>query len=191
MKFYSRERVEGIEQSPEFKTAFARSASRRTAARIGVVTKKEQLLAAISSIDIVITRVPLDSLYRKACDSYNRWHKQLQFERELRGDTIDFVPATPDSDESFLTRITVNYLRHKLRSYEKGLEVIYGKVGVTEAYIELNAKIYGEIADVYPEFAEECWRQQAQKKERIEYAKTAQERAPLFYLSWSGFMRSQ
>ncbi len=63
----------------------------------------------------------------------------------------------------FLARISVNYLRHMLTSYEDELTRIYGKTGVREAYLELNEKIYEAIGDTYEEvwweLVEECDRQ--------------------------------
>ena len=37
--------------------------------------------------------------------------------------------ASPENDSEFLDRITVNYLRHELTSYEAELAGLYGLIG--------------------------------------------------------------
>ena len=69
---------------------------------------------------------------------------------------IDDRHAHLDSDPFFLARITVNYLRHWLTSYEKELHWIAGKVGVEEGCDLIKTKVLVAIASKYLWLAEEC-----------------------------------
>jgi hypothetical protein len=100
------------------------------------------------------------SRWAHACENFNGFKEQAAFER---GD-YDFRAATLESDPSFLQRITVNYLRHRLSRYDSELERLFGKVGVRDAYAALNLKVYSAIADAYPELADECRRQEERKR---------------------------
>ena len=55
-------------------------------------------------------------------------------------------------------------LRHRYSSYERRLTEVYGKVGVREAYAQINQKVYDAIAAAYPTLAEECAAQLARKR---------------------------
>jgi hypothetical protein len=59
----------------------------------------------------------------------------------------------------------VNYLRHRLSSYEQELARLFGKVGVREAYLEVNDMVYDAIATAYPTLAAECARQLQTKRD--------------------------
>ena len=72
-----------------------------------------------------------------------------------------------DSDKEFLNRITVNYIRHNLTTYEKIIDTMYSKVGKQKAYNMLNKKVFEEIANVYPDYKEECDRQLKMKMEVV------------------------
>jgi hypothetical protein len=63
----------------------------------------------------------------------------------------------------FLERITVNYLRHVLSSYEGEIERVYGKVGMRQANKEISRKIYAAISEAYPWLKDECGRQLERK----------------------------
>jgi hypothetical protein len=157
MRLYQVSRVETVEASAAFQEAVTTSAPRKAAARQAVQTKRARLLEALEALVIVVPLLPQDRLTARACAHYNT----LQEER----DNWDYEPATPQSDPAFLARITVNYLRHALTSYEDELEKTFGKVGVREAYATINAKVYTAIAAAYPALAEACARQQARKAE--------------------------
>ena len=71
--------------------------------------------------------------------------------------------ASEDSDDAFLSRIMVNYIRHDLSSYEERLDMLFGRVGKREAYRILLKKIYKAIKKAYPSLADECNRQLSRK----------------------------
>ena len=55
-------------------------------------------------------------------------------------------PATEQSDPAFLERITVNYIRHQLTSYDTHLEQAAGQIGVHQAGKVIRRRIYDAIA---------------------------------------------
>jgi hypothetical protein len=157
MRLYLLPRVEAVEASEPWQEAVSASAPRKAAAAQAAHTKRARLLATIEALQVTVPLLSQDRLTARACAHYNA----LQEERG----NWDYEPATTGSDAAFLARITVNYLRHALTSYEEELERVYGKVGVREAYAMINAKVYTAIAAAYPALAEACARQQARKTE--------------------------
>jgi hypothetical protein len=150
-RLYLLERVQAVEASDAFTAAQAKARPRKAAATRAVHTKRSRLLEMVQTLQITVPRYEQKKLTNKACEHYNR---------RRRGDDD---PATPSSALAFLERITVNYLRHELTSYEDDLERVFGQVGVRQAYAVINAKVYDAIAAAYPHLAEECARQQARK----------------------------
>lgn len=67
--------------------------------------------------------------------------------------------TTDDADENTVTRWTVNYIRHRMTSYDEQLYHMKGKVGKNGMYREIHNHILYKIANVYPELAEECEQQ--------------------------------
>ena len=63
------------------------------------------------------------------------------------------------SDSQFIDRICVNFIRHTLTNYDYSLEQAAGKVGVVVAVNKIRGKVYSEIANTYPIYANECKRQ--------------------------------
>ncbi len=156
MRLYAVARVDAVEASPAWQdTANART-SRKAAAQRAMQTKREALLKAIAALDILVAVLSPEELTARACDHYNA----LQEDRER----WDSLPATPESHPDFLRRITVNMLRHRYSAYERRLSDVYGKVGVREAYAQINRKVYAAIAQAYPALAQECTAQLARKQ---------------------------
>ena len=77
--------------------------------------------------------------------------------------------ASPDDDEDFLHRITVNFLRHECSHYDHELDRLYGKVGHDDAYLLLSGRIFNEIAKQYDWLAQECHRQSKNRSDNIGY----------------------
>lgn len=76
--------------------------------------------------------------------------------------------ASEHSDPEFLERIRVNYLRHNSCRYEHHLEMIAGRVGTKDAYLEIKEKVLDAIAEVYPWLGAECLRQEKWMREEAE-----------------------
>jgi hypothetical protein len=152
-------RVEIAEQSPEFISKRVDREKRQAAAQKGVETKKKKMDGYVRSVKIEVPRLEDSLLIKESCDHYNS-NKKLK-ER-------NFTPATHSSEQSFLNRITVNYLRHQLTSYETHLDEIAGKVGTGDAYLEIKIKVLDAIADAYPHLRPECEAQKVRKKDVYE-----------------------
>jgi hypothetical protein len=130
MSLYQLDRVEAAEQTPEYLVWKAKSQTRRDAASGAVMTKKASLRAMIERWRPEVPVLDVAKLRRKAIANYNSHREQQAGVGE--GDW-NWTPATESSDEAFLARITVNYVRHVLTNYDGLLAALHGKVGVKEA----------------------------------------------------------
>lgn len=162
MKLYSRERVDAVERTDAWIRARQASKVRQAVATKGVQTKKQRLLAYVDGLEIQVDVIPMDRLIRMACASYNDFHEGCDMVRER---CSDWDRATPQSDQLFLERITVNYLRHECSSYDDELVRMFGLTGIRDAYRALNTKDYAAIGAAYPSLRSECERQEAMKFE--------------------------
>jgi hypothetical protein len=68
------------------------------------------------------------------------------------------------ADPAALLRWQVNYLRHWGTPYDEQLSGLYARVGKHEASSRLRARVYEEIARLYPWLAEECRRQRSARE---------------------------
>lgn len=155
IRLYHRERAEIVERSDIWPLLMKKAIHRKAAATRAVETKRQVMLDHLDEVVINVPLLPPDVLIACACQHYNT--------RQIDMGDLDGQKATPDSSPLFIDRITVNYLRHVLSEYDKQLEEVFGKVGIAEAYREINRKVYAAIRDAYPTLASECWRQQSQK----------------------------
>lgn len=150
MKLYLKERVEEAEKNDYFKKLIINKEKRAENARKAVETKKKNLLAKVSRWNIELEKMPYDHVVANAIKSYKQFH--------IYSD-INFKKC----DTDFLNRISVNYLRHELSSYDLLLMKLFGDVGKEEAYDILNQKIYDKIAECYPALEKECQKQKERK----------------------------
>jgi hypothetical protein len=146
--------VVAAESQDLFKAFQAKKVARSEAARKGVGTKYEKTMMYVEELKIQLPEKDLTTLRTKACASYN----SFAYEREREGG------ASLNSDPGFLNRITVNYIRHKLTSYEEELCNQFGRVGNEDAIEEIRNLVYTEISIKYPELADECHDQQARRR---------------------------
>ena len=109
----------------------------------------------------MVPQLDKETLINRACRNYN----DMQDGRRAEGMRASELAATPASDEGFLARISVNYLRHRLTSYERNLEKVAGRVGVRDAVMEIRMKVFAAIGQAYPWLAEESQRQLAGQTE--------------------------
>jgi hypothetical protein len=145
--------VRAAERRKAFKVFQARKTARSEAAKKAVRTKHERTMAYVEALEIQVPEVDLTVLQEKACASYN----SRANERGTEGG------ASLSSDSKFLDRITVNYIRHELTSYEENLYEQFGKVGIEDAIEAIRARVYDAINEKYPELASECDAQQARR----------------------------
>lgn len=153
VKLYSLKEIKRIEKTKAFKEWKTKCLKRKEAAAKGVATKKAKLIQQIQSINIYVEKEK--NVLKNAIESYNDY----QFFKRDFSDSCDFYLASQNSDQDFLDRIIVNYIRHNLTSYDEDLDHIFGKTGKELAYMLISQRIFKEIATTYPEYAAECERQ--------------------------------
>ena len=144
MKLYKISRVESIEKNEHFLIDFQKTILRRKSSAKMVETKKDNLLIEISELPISVEFIPRNELVPLVIDDYNdrNYYKDYLILRDL--------------DQSTLERLTVNYIRHQLTSYDQCLGLIFSKVGKKEGYRLLIERIYNCISESYPELTREC-----------------------------------
>ena len=144
MKLYKISRVESIEKNEQFLIDFQKTILRRKSSLKMVETKKDNLLIEIFELPISVEIIPRNELVPLVIDDYNdrNYYKDYLILRDL--------------DQSTLERLTVNYIRHQLTSYDQCLGLIFSKVGKKEGYRLLIERIYNCISESYPELTREC-----------------------------------
>ena len=157
MALYSSTRIRKLEESPAFLEWLAKRNSRKAGYAKAVATKKQKILATVSSWVIEVPEIK--GLLPKAIQHFNDFKAYKEDYDSL---------ASEESSPEFLNRISVNFVRHTLTPYDRQLTAIFGKVGVTEAYQLLNQKIYDQISLVYPHLATQCKEQLLRKFGEIE-----------------------
>lgn len=148
-------RIENAEQSDEFKIAQTAYLSRRNAGKLAAKTQTKSRLEKARTMIIRVRRLPENEVLDSAIDHYN-------FNRRGRHWNDDYgysTPATENSDKSFLDRITVNYIRHELTSYDGRLRAQRGRIGGDAAVPIIRRRVFEEIACAYPHLEDECDRQ--------------------------------
>lgn len=108
------------------------------------------MLDAIGRIEIIVPKLDEHVLWRRAVSHYEAlWASRGRDKR------VEYIAANSDS-EAFRERITVNYLRHELTSYERQLASVYGSVGANDARIAIRRRILDAIAEAYLGLRDEC-----------------------------------
>ena len=145
---YDADRVHVAESQQDFIKECELVTQRRQAAQAGNATKRDKMRKQLDAVQITVPELDSDRLTHLAVEHYN---------------SSVFGTGRPsaklDSDEDFLDRIRVNYLRHVLTNYHAILQATAGKVGAEDAYIEIKERILDAIAEVYPELSAECIQQ--------------------------------
>lgn len=144
MKLYKITRVESIEKNEQFLIDFQKTTLRRKSSVKMVETKKDNLLIEIYELPISVEFIPINELVPLVIDDYN--------DRNYYKDYL----TLRDLDQSTLERLTVNYIRHQLTSYDQCLGLIFSKVGKKEGYRLIKERIYKCISESYPELTGEC-----------------------------------
>lgn len=149
---YSKKRVEDIERSDSFIEIKQAAQTRSSKAQKVADQTKTKNLNTVKKISITVARLEVEKVIDFAIESYNDHHYF---------DSTNY--ATKDSDQSFLDRIAVNFIRHELTFYDNMLHEQFRKVGKVEAIAIIQEKVFDEIAKIYPEFANEAKRQKIRK----------------------------
>ncbi len=154
MQLYSPARIEQAESQEAWQQAKARASVRSQASKMMAARKATELVERAEQMRITVQRLPRETVMEEAIASYNAFHWEIAWRH---GDIWE--PATEQSDPAFLERITVNYIRHHLTSYDTHLEQVAGQSGVRQAGKLIRRRMYDEIARAYPGYAGECQRQ--------------------------------
>lgn len=143
MQLYDISEVRNIESKEAFKADLKKVQKRKVAALERAMRKREELMLYANGVQIKIPTIEKDELIQRACNYYNRWNDWRLYKYG------DFVRATPLSDESFLKRITINYLRHHCTHYDDELQKFLKKVGKQAAHDILQQRINDAIMQKY------------------------------------------
>ena len=155
MRLHLQSRAEKIETTSEFEAAKNKAESRSRIGKEVAKKKKAELIVEVKDLPIRVKIVP--NLTTRAISHYNK---------RLESDNFDGDLATSTSDEKFLNRIQVNYIRHRLTRYDFALKGMAGRIGTAAACIIIREKVYDAIADAYPGLKEECLRQKMDRRQR-------------------------
>lgn len=155
MKVYKKVRVERFERNRRWKEMHAKSlvriAAGKKAAKKALETKRKNAIREAKNVDVDIVKIEEKEVLKLAIDHYNDRNGDYFFSR---GKFKSY--ASLKSDPDFLERITVNFIRHELTSYEYELYRLSGVVGRDCAYQVIKNVVLDKIAEVYPHLACEC-----------------------------------
>lgn len=161
--FYGHVHVKNIEATEEFLQLQAKALKRReTGKTVTEKRKKEYLDYLENRMPVRVREVQEEELIKEACDSYNRHQRDRAWRRYERGfgdDDFTTFEADQNSDQHFLDRIIVNYIRHDLTSYDNLLSSTHGKLAKEEAIQIIRRRVFVAIAETYPNYCEEIKRQ--------------------------------
>lgn len=161
MRLYRLNRVEAVEATPEFATHAQKSTLRSVSALAVAERKRRETLAWANTVPITLGSVrSLDAVQQSSIRHFNERQK---WKSAVWGDSRDNAPSLlkemSNVEESFLDRITVNYLRHEMSNYEGLLEEKFGRIGNAEAYGVIKRRVLEVIADTYPILSDAVARQ--------------------------------
>jgi hypothetical protein len=157
VKLFSLRRVTAATNTLEFRAARDEAARRSAVGRRVADTKRNDLFRQIEAQKIHVPALSPEKARARAIHHYNSRDRE--------------ETASPTSDPLFLDRITVNYLRHELTSYDDRLQDLYRKVGHDEGVGLVKKKVLDAIAVAYPHLAAECTRQFERYQEERNMAK--------------------
>lgn len=118
MKLWNKKDVEEAMKRDEYINYQEKRKKRKTAAEKAVQTKKTNLLSAIQeeSDKIMIKIIPFDTLKSKAIQAKQEWYNQ-----HYDPLSDEFRKSAYNADEDTINRWSVNYLRHRMTSYDEQL----------------------------------------------------------------------
>ncbi len=153
-------RIERIEKTDEFKTAQEKYLKRRNAGKQAAKTQSQLRIENAKTVIIRVRRLPEKEVLEEAIEHFNYRQNRRYFNND---NYWNITLAGTDSDSRFLERITVNYIRHNLTSYDSKLFAQRGRIGGDQAVPIIRRRVFEEIACAYPHLSEECDRQMIQR----------------------------
>lgn len=148
MKLWDLAVVQEAESTQNFAEEKLKADHRKQAAKKGVTTQTNNLIAKIQKLSehIHIECLCLEQLKRETLAAKREWYSYHDHDF----DDVLYV------DEETLDRWIVNFIRHNLTHYDDFLRGIKGRIGAADAYPVLKRAVLTKIAEVYPEYAQEC-----------------------------------
>jgi len=163
------ERVLKAEESEEFKAWQEKTGSTRKkqSERMFEIAqqKKQEIIAFVDNLAIEVPSIPYPDLIRNSCHHYNEYKQYIAMERGQYD--ADLNLANEDSDPYFLYRITCNYIRHQMTSYDYMLSALFGQTGKEIAYERLKKRVMGEINKVYSDLLRFLLERKQEKLKKI------------------------
>ena len=159
MGLYAAQRVEDVENTPDFATRARQAARRGAAARAVAERKRAATLEQMRRRPIELPLLGREQLSRRAIAHYNELLARS-------GDPVSQCPSPNHPNDiapDTLLRWEVNYLRHVLTPYDTLLAELSGRIGRVEAEMLVRRRVYTAIAVRYPHLACECDRQLAER----------------------------
>jgi hypothetical protein len=143
MQLYDVGKVRRIESKADFKEDMEKVLKQKIIALERAQKRRMKLIEYANGVQIKIPDFDKQTLIKRACYHYNSWNDWKEYEY------FNYTRASPSSDEEFLKRITINYLRHQCTHYDEELQKFYKKVGVREAHQVLQQRINDAIKQKY------------------------------------------
>lgn len=115
---------------------------------MGQASRRELLMAA-RMVDVAVPVMPLPRLIRLSAAHYNA--------RNVGRRAADF-----SSDEQFIARICVNFLRHQGTGYDSDRDFVSAHASAADRAAVgavIKGRVLAAIAEAYPQLAAEAYRQ--------------------------------
>lgn len=164
--FYGQIHVAEIEQSVEFRELQIKALKRRESAIRGLADRRKEYLDYLENrMPVRVKELAEGELIERAITSYNNRQMYKAWRKYERGygDEFRIFEADQNSDPQFLERITVNFIRHRLTSYDNLLANTHGKLSKQTAIDIIQRRVFTAMVDVYPEYRNEIKRQCAER----------------------------
>lgn len=196
MKLWYEDDVFNAMESNEFIAYQEKRSKRQEAAEKAVETRRKNENEKIDNIInnlVVNDRLSDEELKSQAMDAHakrilcNMERKLAYLNRKLESNRIDywedrqeieneaeelaceiecFNYETPN--DALLQRIIVNYIRHNLIDYDSSLYALYNKMEKKEKYTRIKTEVLKKIAEAYPNYKDECYRQIRETEDEID-----------------------
>ena len=147
MQLWPLELVEDAEKTEEYEILLEKAERRRRAAYEVCDRKYDELMEEVDQriADIYIPRIPIGTLMEESLDAKIYWELErrpyLEFDDEER---------MKNADLEVRKRWAVNYIRHRLTSYDGYLHHLKGRIGTEDAYHRYRNALMNAIYDTYP-----------------------------------------
>lgn len=120
-------------------------------------TKKEEIYKRIQKHMDYLDRFDIRSRFGYGECEYDSFEEYQEDYEQTEWQLQEFAFHRPNDDT--LNRWCVNHIRHRLTSYNTELVGMTGKIGKDSAYHYFKKAVLEKIAEAYPKYKDECFRQ--------------------------------